>query len=131
MIGVVRGEVGVLLGPIGLPETRIDGGDQVVHLEVEAGPAGIPESEGALGFLANGLVLPERQVQVAWLVMAPPDPGKKAEAAERAYRRALAVNDGPFFDSFVDHNSGRFLLKQGRLQETARSTTSGAAWWSR
>jgi tetratricopeptide (TPR) repeat protein len=42
----------------------------------------------------------------------------EAEAAERAYRKALAVNDGPFFDSFVDHNYGRFLLKQGRLQES-------------
>jgi tetratricopeptide (TPR) repeat protein len=42
----------------------------------------------------------------------------EAEAAENAYRKALAVNDGPFFDSFVDHNYGRFLLKQGRLQES-------------
>jgi len=42
----------------------------------------------------------------------------EAEAAERAYRQALAVNDGPFHDSFVDHNYGRFLLKQGRLQES-------------
>jgi tetratricopeptide (TPR) repeat protein len=41
-----------------------------------------------------------------------------AEAAERAYRKALAVNDGPFFDSLVDHNFGRFLLKQGRLEES-------------
>jgi tetratricopeptide (TPR) repeat protein len=42
----------------------------------------------------------------------------EAEAAESAYRKALGVNDGPFFDSFVDHNYGRFLLKQGRLQES-------------
>jgi tetratricopeptide (TPR) repeat protein len=41
-----------------------------------------------------------------------------AEAAESAYRKALAVNDGPFLDSLVDHNYGRFLLKQGRLQES-------------
>jgi tetratricopeptide (TPR) repeat protein len=42
----------------------------------------------------------------------------EAEAAERTYRKALAVNDGPFFDSFVDHNYRRFLAKQGRLQES-------------
>ena len=42
----------------------------------------------------------------------------EAEAAERAYRKALAVNDGPFFDALIDHNYGRFLLKQGRLQES-------------
>jgi Flp pilus assembly protein TadD len=40
------------------------------------------------------------------------------EAAERAYRRALAVNDEPFPDSMVDHNYGRLLLKQGRLEES-------------
>jgi tetratricopeptide (TPR) repeat protein len=42
----------------------------------------------------------------------------EAEAAERAYQKALAVNDGPFFDSMVDHNFGRFLLKEGRLEES-------------
>jgi tetratricopeptide (TPR) repeat protein len=40
------------------------------------------------------------------------------EAAEHAYRTALAVNDGPFFDSLLDHNYGRFLLKRGRLEES-------------
>jgi tetratricopeptide (TPR) repeat protein len=42
----------------------------------------------------------------------------EAEAAERAYGKALAVNDGPFFDSLLDHNYGRFLLKEGRLEES-------------
>jgi tetratricopeptide (TPR) repeat protein len=41
----------------------------------------------------------------------------EAEEAERAYRKALAVNDGPFFDPMLDHNYGRFLLKRGRLEE--------------
>lgn len=44
----------------------------------------------------------------------------EAEAAESAYRRALAVNQGPFYDSLLDHNYGRFLLKQGRLQESRK-----------
>jgi tetratricopeptide (TPR) repeat protein len=44
----------------------------------------------------------------------------EAERAEQAYRSALEVNDGPFPDSFLDHNYGRFLLKQGRLEESQR-----------
>ena len=42
----------------------------------------------------------------------------ETEAAEAAYRQALAVNEGPFFDSLLDHNYGRFLLKQGRLEDS-------------
>lgn len=43
----------------------------------------------------------------------------EAEPADEAYRRALRVNDdGPFFDSFLDYNYGRFLLKGGRLEES-------------
>ena len=43
----------------------------------------------------------------------------EAEPADDAYRRALRVNDdGPFFDSFLDYNYGRFLLKERRLEES-------------
>ncbi len=42
----------------------------------------------------------------------------QAEPAEAAYRSALSVNEGPFFDSFLDYNYGRFLLKQMRLEES-------------
>ena len=43
----------------------------------------------------------------------------EAGHAEEAYRRALLVNgDGPFFDSFLDYNYGRFLLKERRLEES-------------
>jgi type IV pilus assembly protein PilF len=42
----------------------------------------------------------------------------EAERAERAYRSALEVNEGPFFDSLLDYNYGRFLLKQRRLEES-------------
>jgi len=41
-----------------------------------------------------------------------------AERAEQAYQRALKVNEGRFFDPFVHHNYGRFLLKQQRLDES-------------
>jgi tetratricopeptide (TPR) repeat protein len=42
----------------------------------------------------------------------------EAEGAEAAYRSALKVNEGAFFDSFLDYNYGRFLLKQMRLEES-------------
>jgi tetratricopeptide (TPR) repeat protein len=41
-----------------------------------------------------------------------------AERAEDAYRSGLKVNEGPFFDSFIDRNYGRFLLKERRLEES-------------
>jgi tetratricopeptide (TPR) repeat protein len=43
----------------------------------------------------------------------------EAERADEAYQAALRVNDdGPFFDSFLDYNYGRFLLKERRLEES-------------
>jgi tetratricopeptide (TPR) repeat protein len=42
----------------------------------------------------------------------------EAERAELAYRSALGVNEGPFFDPLLECNYGRFLLKQGRLEES-------------
>ena len=42
----------------------------------------------------------------------------EAERAEAAYHEALKVNEGPFFDPLLDGNYGRFLLKQGRLEES-------------
>jgi tetratricopeptide (TPR) repeat protein len=43
--------------------------------------------------------------------------GKIAEA-EQAYKKGLAVNQKPRFDSFLDYNYGRFLLKLNRLPES-------------
>jgi tetratricopeptide (TPR) repeat protein len=40
------------------------------------------------------------------------------EGAERAWRGGLEVNERPFFDPLLDYNYGRFLLKQGRLDES-------------
>jgi tetratricopeptide (TPR) repeat protein len=42
--------------------------------------------------------------------------GETREAAT-VYKRGLLVNKGPLFDSFLDYNYGRFLLKGRRLQE--------------
>jgi tetratricopeptide (TPR) repeat protein len=40
------------------------------------------------------------------------------ERSETGYRRGLAVNKAPLLDSFLDYNYGRFLMKQGRLEES-------------
>ena len=44
----------------------------------------------------------------------------EGERAERAYRDALQLQPkgGPFVDPTLDYNFGRFLLKQGRLEES-------------
>jgi tetratricopeptide (TPR) repeat protein len=48
------------------------------------------------------------------------EPLGRFEQAERAYRNGLAVNRGPLFDSFLDYNYGRFLIKLNRLDEAVR-----------
>jgi Tfp pilus assembly protein PilF len=40
------------------------------------------------------------------------------ERAEHVYREALQANSSLFFDPTLDYNFGRFLLKQGRLEES-------------
>ena len=42
----------------------------------------------------------------------------EAQSAERAYLAGLRVNEGPFFDSSLDYNYGRFLFKENRLAES-------------
>jgi tetratricopeptide (TPR) repeat protein len=42
----------------------------------------------------------------------------EAERAERAYQNARQTNGGPLSDPFFDYYYGRFLLKQGRLEES-------------
>ena len=44
----------------------------------------------------------------------------EAERSERTYRDALQTQPkgGPLFDSILDYNFGRFLFKQGRLEES-------------
>jgi tetratricopeptide (TPR) repeat protein len=42
----------------------------------------------------------------------------ESEKAEAAYLKGLQVNDGPLFDSFLEYNYGRFLMKASRLVES-------------
>jgi tetratricopeptide (TPR) repeat protein len=46
------------------------------------------------------------------------EPLGQIEQAEAAYKKGLAVNREPHFDSFLDYNYGRLLLKQNRLEES-------------
>jgi tetratricopeptide (TPR) repeat protein len=48
------------------------------------------------------------------------EPLGEIERAEQAYRKALQINDGPQFDSFLDYNYGRFLMKRNRLSESKK-----------
>jgi Flp pilus assembly protein TadD len=54
-----------------------------------------------------------------------------AEGAERAYRSALKAAEGPFSDPSLDFNIGRFLLKQGRLEESRPHLDRAVAMHSR
>jgi tetratricopeptide (TPR) repeat protein len=42
----------------------------------------------------------------------------EGERAEQFYRKAIEANRAPFSDPTLDYNFGRFLLKQGRLEES-------------
>jgi tetratricopeptide (TPR) repeat protein len=46
------------------------------------------------------------------------EPLGEIERAEKAYQKALQINQGPQFDSFLDYNYGRFLMKRNRLAES-------------
>jgi tetratricopeptide (TPR) repeat protein len=48
------------------------------------------------------------------------EPSGEVERAEEAYRKGLAVNQAPAFDSFLDYNYGRFLFKRNRLKESKK-----------
>jgi tetratricopeptide (TPR) repeat protein len=48
------------------------------------------------------------------------EPLGEIEKAGLAYEKALQVNVGPQFDSFLDYNYGRFLLKCNRLAESKK-----------
>lgn len=48
------------------------------------------------------------------------EPLGEIERAEAAFKKGLQTNEKPFFDSFLDYNYGRFLLKRNRLAESQR-----------
>jgi len=48
------------------------------------------------------------------------EPMGEFERAEAAYRKGLAVNQGPFADLFLDYNYGRLLMKLNRLAESKK-----------
>jgi tetratricopeptide (TPR) repeat protein len=91
-----------------------------------------PEAHFQLGVLVDGRQLhPEALEQFEKVIaLRPHDPRAfdylalnleslgEAKKAEAAYQRGLQVSDGPLFDSFLDYNYGRFLMKANRLAES-------------
>ena len=68
------------------------------------------------------------------------EPLEQLDAAEQAYRKALAVNQpGRYYDAFVDYNYGRFLAKRNQLADAKRHLDHAvelvpqvrAAWYER
>jgi Flp pilus assembly protein TadD len=46
------------------------------------------------------------------------EPLGQIERADAAFRKGLEINQGRWADNFLDYNYGRFLCKQGRLEES-------------
>jgi len=68
------------------------------------------------------------------------EPLEQLDAADQAYRKALAVNQpGRYYDAFVDYNYGRFLAKRNQLTDAKRHLDHAvelvpqvrAAWYER
>jgi tetratricopeptide (TPR) repeat protein len=74
-------------------------------------------ADAAARFEKAATLRPVDALALDYLALSLEDLGE-AERAEDAYRRALTVNEGTFFDSLLDYNYGRFLLKQMRLEES-------------
>jgi len=43
---------------------------------------------------------------------------RETKKAESAYQKGLQVNEGPLFDTFLEYNYGRYLMKANRLTES-------------
>jgi tetratricopeptide (TPR) repeat protein len=48
------------------------------------------------------------------------EPLGEIDKADQAYQKGLQLNDGPQFDSFLDYNYGRYLMKRNRLSESKK-----------
>jgi tetratricopeptide (TPR) repeat protein len=48
------------------------------------------------------------------------EPLGEVEKTEKAYQNGLRINAGPLFDSFLDYNYGRFLMKRNQLAESKK-----------
>jgi tetratricopeptide (TPR) repeat protein len=50
----------------------------------------------------------------------------QVDRAEQAYQKGLQLNQGALFDSFLDYNYGRFLVKRNRLTEATQHLDKAA-----
>jgi tetratricopeptide (TPR) repeat protein len=120
---------GRLLGSRGRPQEARQALERAVQLDPESGEAhyrlgilsfrGQRHDEAASHFEKAAELRPVDALAHDYLALGLEALGE-AESAERAWRRALEVNERPFFDPLLDYNYGRFLLRQGRLEESQR-----------
>ena len=54
------------------------------------------------------------------------EPMGQVDRAEQAYQKGLQLNQGALFDSFLDYNYGRFLMKRNRLAEAKQHLDKAA-----
>jgi tetratricopeptide (TPR) repeat protein len=123
---VLKGRLLAMRGQIPLAEQALkeacalDPNDAVAHFELGSLYDAAKRSREAVKQFEKAVALNPHDAS-AWDYLALNlEPSGDVERAEEAYRNGLAVNQGPGFDSFLDYNYGRFLLKRNRLEESKK-----------
>jgi tetratricopeptide (TPR) repeat protein len=123
---VLKGQLLAKRGELPLAErvlkqaSALDPNDAVAHFELGSIYDAAKRSSDAVQQFEKVVALSPRDAG-AWDYLALNlEPLGEIERADEAYRKGLAVNQPPGFDSFLDYNYGRFLLKRNRLEESRR-----------
>lgn len=121
---VLKGQLLAMRGQVPLAELALkeacalDPNDAIAHFELGSLYDAAKRSPEAVKQFEKAVALNPRDAS-AWDYLALSlEPSGEVERAEEAYRKGLAVNQAPVFDSFLDYNYGRFLLKRNRLEES-------------
>jgi tetratricopeptide (TPR) repeat protein len=129
---VLKGQLLAMRGQAPLAEQALqaacalDPNDAVAHFELGSLYDAAKRSTEAVTQFGKVVALNPRDAS-AWDYLALNlEPSGEVERAEEAYKRGLAVNQGPGFDSFLDFNYGRFLLKRNRLEESKQHLNRAA-----
>jgi len=121
---VLKGQLLAMRGQMPLAEQALkeacalDPNDAVAHFELGSLYDAAKRSPEAVKQFEKAVALNPHDAS-AWDYLALNlEPSGEVERAEEAYQKGLAANQGPGFDSFLDYNYGRFLLKRNRLEES-------------
>ena len=123
---VLKGQLLAMRGQMPLAEQALkeacalDPNDAVAHFELGSLYDAAKRSPEAVKQFEKAVALNPHDAS-AWDYLALNlEPSGEVERAEEAYQKGLAANQGPGFDSFLDYNYGRFLLKRNRLEESKK-----------